>query len=103
MPRPTSADAPAPTASTFFVSHATLSLAGLSCAEYGATEEALLITALAVSLRSVSEHNIGATSCADDAARRRTRRLFASTDAVAISFAISLSTSNFASDASASD
>ena len=44
---------------------------GCHCDEYGADEEALLITALAASLDNVDEHNIGDTTCADASRRRR--------------------------------
>lgn len=93
IPSPTAAPTLVPSASSFISIAANVGLSGLNCAEYGSTEEELLVTAIASTINGVEEHNIGATQCTDSTRRRR-RDLLEASDSVSIEFSISISTSN---------
>ena len=62
---------PMPSTSSTTSITANVGLSGLSCAEYGDVEEALLIMAIASLVDGVETHNIGETACSDVARRRR--------------------------------
>ena len=97
--------APAPTPAVSHTVTATVGLTGLSCSEYTETEEAILVTALAMTLSGVEEGDIGDTTCADARRRRRrhVRRLLGNTDSVSISFPVTVSATSASVAASSID
>ena len=93
----TFAPTPTPTSAPRFALAASLTMAGMACSDYGATEEAAFVVGVAASIPHIDTQHIGDTTCADARRRLQTSSDNASS-AVAIAFTIEIAVADVDDD-----